>query len=105
MSALKTVNLVGGKYTIHLHEDTGAMRFLRNGEAWPGGQEAFQHAGVVMALVQRVVELEESNSGLVEALKGMVEAWNMVCDTQGWERDHIQAQVNAVAALACAGAT
>lgn len=36
---------------------------------------------------------------LLEALQGMVSAWNMVCDANGWERDHISAQVDAVKAI------
>jgi len=37
---------------------------------------------------------------LLAALEGMLGAWNMVCDVQGWERDHIQQQKDAVAAIA-----
>lgn len=37
---------------------------------------------------------------LLEALKGMLGAWNMICDASGWERDHIQQQKDAVAAIA-----
>lgn len=37
---------------------------------------------------------------LLEALQGMVSAWNMVCDAQGWERDHIQQQKDACFAIA-----
>lgn len=36
---------------------------------------------------------------LLESLKAMVEAWNMVCDANGWERDHIQQQKDAVSAI------
>ena len=37
---------------------------------------------------------------LLLALEGMLGAWNMICDAQGWERDHIQQQKDAVAAIA-----
>lgn len=37
---------------------------------------------------------------LLDALKGILGAWNMVCDANGWERDHIQQQKDAVAAIA-----
>lgn len=57
---MEKVSLDNGKYEIKLDDKTGAMTFLRNGEAWPAGQEAFQHAKVVYCLVQRVLELEQS---------------------------------------------
>lgn len=37
---------------------------------------------------------------LLEALKAMLGAWNMVCDANGWDRDHIRQQVDAVKAIA-----
>lgn len=37
---------------------------------------------------------------LLKALRGMLSAWNMVCDANGFERDHIQQQKDAVAAIA-----
>ena len=55
---MSTVKLDEGKYEISMDDKNGAMTFYRNGEAWSGAQEAFEHAGVVLALVQRVVDLE-----------------------------------------------
>ena len=37
---------------------------------------------------------------LLKALEEMIGAWNMVCDVNGWERDHIQQQVDACKAVA-----
>lgn len=45
-------------------------------------------------------KLMASAPELLAALEGMLGAWNMVCDVQGWERDHIQQQKDAVAAIA-----
>lgn len=42
----------------------------------------------------------EAHDALVKALEGMLGAWNMVCDANDWERDHIQQQKDAVSALA-----
>lgn len=66
---MNTVKLDDGKYAINMDDNTGAMTFFRNGEAWPGGQEAFQHAKLVSSMAYRILELEASNAGLVEALK------------------------------------
>lgn len=43
------------------------------------------------------------NAALVEALRGMLGVWNMLCDANGWERDHMQQQKDAISALAAAG--
>jgi len=51
------VILDSGKYVINFDDSTGEMKFFRNGEDWPAGNE-LRHAKVVAALVQRVIELE-----------------------------------------------
>lgn len=55
MSA-RTITLNGGKYSIE--NNNGLLSFKRRGEAWPAADD-LQHAGVVLALVQRVEELED----------------------------------------------
>lgn len=60
----RRIDLNEGKYTIYLSEN-GLLTFYRNGEPWPGGQEAFQFANVVGALAHRVAELEDEIAALV----------------------------------------
>lgn len=36
---------------------------------------------------------------LLEALEGMLSVWNMICDANGLERDHMQQQKDAVLAI------
>lgn len=56
---MDTVKLLDGKYTINY--DNGVMEFLRHGEAWPAADE-LRFTGVVAALVQRVIELEQAQA-------------------------------------------
>lgn len=71
---MEKVSLENGKYEIKVDDKTGAMTFLRNGEAWPGGQEAFQHAKIIYCMVARILELEKANAGLVAKVKAAKEA-------------------------------
>jgi hypothetical protein len=50
-----TLKLDGGKYTVI--NDNGQMTFLRHGEPWPAADD-LKHAGVVLAMAQRIEELE-----------------------------------------------
>jgi hypothetical protein len=40
-----------GKYTV-IQEESGGMRFLRHGEAWPAADQAFAHVGMILELAQ-----------------------------------------------------
>jgi chromosome segregation ATPase len=55
-----TVRLADGKYEIE--NANGVLTFRRNGEPWPVADDEFRGAGVVLALVQRVEELETGTS-------------------------------------------
>lgn len=72
-----------------------------------GRRVCFRNVVVTLAGSMKCIEEADKNTTLIsaapellEALQGMLSAWNMVCDTQGWERDHIQQQKDVVAAIA-----
>lgn len=52
----------------------------------------------IVALADELTALRELNRELVEAGQACVSAWNSVCDSHGWERDHL-AQFPALSAL------
>lgn len=49
------IKLDGGKYTVI--NDNGRMTILRNDEAWVAAED-LRHSGVVLAMAQRIEELE-----------------------------------------------
>ena len=76
----------------------------------PGGyacteseKKAFKKAFLRRWMPKAIEATSGPNAALVEALQGMLGVWNMVCYANGWERDHVQQQKDAVAALAAAG--
>lgn len=62
-----TIALKGGKYMIQ--NDSGLLSFWRHGEAWPAADD-LKHAGVVLAMAQRIEELEVA---IKEALDGTLQ--------------------------------
>jgi len=59
-----TLTLDGGKYTVT--NDSGLLSFLRYGEAWPAAQESLASANVVLALAQRIEELETAIRDVID---------------------------------------
>lgn len=51
-----TIKLDGGKYTV-INDEQAGLSFLRHGEAWPAADD-LKHSGVVLAMAQRIEELE-----------------------------------------------
>jgi len=60
---MRITTIDGGKYTIE--NDNGLLVFKRHGEAWPAADD-LRHSGVVLALVQRIEELEDKLQDLYE---------------------------------------
>jgi hypothetical protein len=50
-----TIGLDGGKYTVI--NDNGQLTFRRHSAAWPAA-DSLKHSGVVLAMAQRIEELE-----------------------------------------------
>lgn len=96
---MEKVSLENGKYEIKVDDKTGAMTFLRNGEAWPAAQEAFQHAKLMYCMVARILELEQGNAGLVEALKQVQQRIRFGQDLDG--ADRIVSEALAAAGVKC----
>ena len=57
------ITTIYGKYTIE--NDNGLLAFKRHGEAWPAADD-LRHSCVVLALVQRIEELEDKLQDLYE---------------------------------------
>lgn len=64
---MSTINLDNGKYTVT--NDNGLLKFNRYGEEWTSGNNAYSYSGLVLALVHRVEELEETIQDMLYALK------------------------------------
>lgn len=88
-----TIKLADGKYTII--NDNGLLTFQRHGEAWPGADD-LKYAGVVLAMAQRIEELEVAIKAVLDGTlldeynrndDGMADydpsAWNL--PLQKWE--------------------
>lgn len=78
-----------------VHELNEKHGWFEYGDAQSDVSKAFARDAIEKYEAMRTAAPE-----LLKALQGMLGAWNMVCDANGWERDHIQQQVDAVAAIA-----
>ena len=64
---MRRIELDNGKYIIEFN-DQGYMKFFRHGEPWPGGQAAFEHAGMILAMVYRIEELERLSGDQIDEI-------------------------------------
>lgn len=56
----RDVSLEGGKYVYRIDTRNGQLvDALRHGEHWPAGMEVAQHSKAVMAMLTRIMELED----------------------------------------------
>lgn len=53
---MRVISLEDGKYTIA--HSNGNLEFRRHDEKWPAA-DGLKHSGVVLAMVQRIEELED----------------------------------------------
>lgn len=58
-----TTKLADGKYTVI--NNNGLLQILRHGEDWPGGDK-LRHSGMVLAMAQRIEELEVAIKAVVD---------------------------------------
>ena len=63
--------------------------------AYAIGQRDARYAAAELASEQDVLVYE-----LVAALRGMASMWRTVCNSKGWEPDHMQQHKDAIAVLA-----
>jgi len=78
----RSIQLEGGKYAVELDDDTAKMTFLRHGEPWPAGQEAFQYAGLVLAMAQELADAQEAVRSSVDYRALLVRYMAAVIDAE-----------------------